>query len=56
MLEIFQFFSRKISQILKENLRGQLLEELEEIRIRSNGSIALKFTKKQEILIHKTFC
>lgn len=50
MLEIFQFFSRKISQILKENLRGQPLEELEEIRIRSNGSIALKFTKKQEIL------
>ena len=38
MLEIFDFFSKKISQILKEELVDKPMEEintLEEIRIRS---------------------
>ena len=42
MLEIFDFFSKKISQILKEELVDKPMEEintLEEIRIRSNGNI-----------------
>ncbi len=55
MLEIFNFFSKNISQILKEKLGDKPIEEinsLEEIRIRSNGSIILKFIEKQEVL-HK---
>ena len=56
MLEIFDFFSKKISQILKEELVDKPMEEintLEEIRIRSNGNITLKFSDKQEILSKK---
>ena len=56
MLEIFDFFSKKISQILKEELVVKPMEEintLEEIRIRSNGNITLKFSDKQEILSKK---
>lgn len=56
MLEIFDFFSKKISQILKEELVDKPMEEintLEEIRIRSNGYITLKFSDKQEILSKK---
>ena len=53
MLEILNYFSKNISKVLKENFNGQpseKLKTLEEIRIRSNGSIALKFTVGQEIL------
>lgn len=53
MLEILNYFSKNISKVLKENFNGQpseKLKTLEEIRIRSNGSIALKFTEGQEIL------
>lgn len=56
MLKIFDFFSKKISQILKEELVDKPMEEintLEEIRIRSNGNITLKFSDKQEILSKK---
>lgn len=56
MLEIFEIFSKNISQILKQKLEGQTLEDiktLEEIRIRSNGIISLKFNSKQEILNQK---
>ena len=56
MLEIFDFFSKKISKILKEELVDKPMEEintLEEIRIRSNGNITLKFSDKQEILSKK---
>ena len=55
MLEIFNFFLKNISQILKEKLGDKPIEEinsLEEIRIRINGSIILKFIEKQEVL-HK---
>ncbi len=53
MLEILNYFSKNISKVLKENFNGQpseKLKTLEEIRIRSNGSIALKFAAGQEIL------
>ena len=53
MLGIFDFFSKNISPIIKQNLNGQpdeILKTLEEIRIRSNGIIALKYSSKQEIL------
>ena len=53
MQGILNYFSQNISQILKRNFEGQPLEKLntlEEIRIRSNGTIALKFTQSREIL------
>lgn len=56
MLGIFYYFSKNISQILKRNFEGQLaqkLDVLEEIRIRSNGTIALKFQREQVILRDK---
>lgn len=57
MQEILNYFSKNISQILKEKLEGQVPEvinTLEEIRIRSNGTIALKFANKQEVLNTRT--
>ncbi len=56
MLGILNYFSKNISQILNKYLAGQPLERihtLEEIRIRSTGYIALKFSKSQEILKEK---
>jgi len=56
MQGILNYFSKNISQILKRNFQGQPVERLntlEEIRIRSNGTIALKFAQKQEILFEK---
>ena len=53
MLEIFQFFSKNISQILQEktiNKTSNDLNELEEIRIRSNGSLMLKYLEEDEII------
>ena len=53
MQGMLNYFSKNISQILKRNFEGQPSEKinrLEEIRIRSNGTIALKFAQNQEIL------
>lgn len=53
MQGILKFFSKNISQILKQNFEGQPIEKLnrlEEIRIRSNGIMILKFMYNQEIL------
>lgn len=50
MLEIFNFFSTNISQILKKELIDKPLNELEEIRIRSNGYITVKLNNSQEVL------
>ena len=53
MQGILNYFSRNISPILKRNFEGQSVETLstlEEIRIRSNGSISLKYLGHQEIL------
>ena len=53
MLEVLKFFSKNISNILKEALEDKPVETLEEIRLRSNGSIILKFTGKQIVLPQK---
>ena len=53
MLEIFNFFSTNISQILKKELIDKPLNELEEIRIRSNGYITVKLNNLQEVLKEK---
>lgn len=56
MQGILNYFSKNISQILKRNFEGQPIKKLntlEEIRIRSNGTIALKFSQNQEILREK---
>ena len=53
MLEIFNFFSTNISQILKKELIDKPLNELEEIRIRSNGYITVKLNNSQEVLKEK---
>lgn len=56
MQGIFNFFSKNISQILRKNLEEQAvgkIENLEEIRIRSNGTIILKFFHCQKILNEK---
>ena len=53
MLGVLNYFSKNISQILKENLVDEPLERintLEEIRIRSNGTISLKFAEECKIL------
>lgn len=53
MLEIFNFFSKNISQILKEKLIDkpmEIINTLEEIRIRSNGCMTLKFLNKEVIV------
>ena len=53
MLEIFNFFSTNISQILKKELIDKPLNELEEIRIRSNGYITVKLNNSREVLKEK---
>lgn len=53
MQGIFNFFSKNVSRILKEELKDKPMEALEEIRLRSNGSIAFKFSKCQDILTDK---
>ena len=56
MQGILNYFSKNISQILKRNFEGQPIEKinkLEEIRIRSNGSISLKFSQEQVILTER---
>lgn len=56
MQGIFNYFSNNISQILKYYFRGQpdnKINTLEEIRVRSNGSICLKFSDDSQILSNK---
>lgn len=53
MQEVYQFFSKNISRFLKEEIADKLFEGLEEIRLRSNGSIILKISNKQTILQKK---
>ncbi len=53
MQGILNYFSKNIVNLLKENLKGQTIEEInkiEEIRIRSNGIVELKYTDKSKIL------
>ena len=54
LYDIFNFFSRNISKILKEMIIDE--EEsncLEEIRIRNHQNIILKFNDKEEIIDYK---
>lgn len=56
MQGILNYFSKNISQILKRNFAGQPSEKinkLEEIRVRSNGTITLKLAQNQEVLNEK---
>lgn len=53
MLEVLNFFSRNISHILKEELKDKPIQYLEEIRLRSNGTIALKFSQNSIVLYNK---
>ena len=53
MLEVLKFFSKNIFNILKETLEDKPVETLEEIRLRSNGSIILKFTERQIVFPQK---
>ena len=47
---IFNFFSKNISKILKETIENEEVEYLEEIRIRNNQNINLKFNNKEMII------
>lgn len=53
MLEVFDFFSRNVSRFLREELTDKQYEDIEEIRLRSNGSIILKNSNEQIILQKK---
>ena len=56
MLGVLYYFSENISQILKKHFYGQdknKLETLEEIRIRSNGRIELKYSNEAVMLNEK---
>lgn len=55
MLDFFKFFSKNIFTILKEELKDKPIQNLEEIRLRTNGSIALKFLQYELILKNKIF-
>lgn len=48
--DIFNFFSRNISRILKETITEEEIQFLEEIRIRNRQNIILKFNDKEEII------
>lgn len=53
MQDIFCYFSKNISQNLSEYFKGQpddKISSLEEIRLRTNKNLILKFTVKEEIL------
>lgn len=50
LCDIFNFFSRNISRILKEVIEIDEINLLEEIRIRNQQNIILKFNNKEEIV------
>lgn len=51
LYDIFNFFSKKISPILKETIETEdKLNFLEEIRIRNHQNIILKFNDREEII------
>lgn len=50
LYDIFNYFSNKISLILKEKVTRENINKLEEIRLRSNQNIILKFNYKEEIV------
>lgn len=53
MLDVLCYFSKNILNLLKENLKGQTIEsinKIEEIRIRSNGTVEIRYSDKSDIL------
>ena len=50
LYDIFNFFSRNISKILKETVTEEEFEVLEEIRIRNHQNIILRFNKNERII------
>ena len=51
LYDIFNFFSKNISQILKETIKDDdEVKLLEEIRIRNKQNIILKFNNKEQII------
>ena len=48
--DIFNFFSRNISKILKETVTEEEYEFLEEIRIRNHQNIILRFNKTERVI------
>ena len=50
LYDIFNFFSRNISRILKETVTEEEMEFLEEIRIRNHQNIILKFNTNEKII------
>ena len=50
LYDIFNFFSRNISRILKETITEEELEFLEEIRIRNHQNIILRFNRDERII------
>lgn len=49
LYDILKFFSKNISQVLRENVTEEI-KFLEEIRIRNNQNIILKFNCKEKII------
>ena len=50
MQEIFNFFPMKISQKIKEQEKMQEENTLEEIRIRNNKPIILKYSNREKLI------
>lgn len=50
LYDIFNFFSKNISKILKEIIEVEESDFLEEIRIRNHQNIILRFNDKEEII------
>lgn len=50
LYDILKFFSKNISQNLKENITEDEINLLEEIRIRNNQNIILKFNTNEKII------
>lgn len=50
LYDIFNFFSKNISKILKETVTEEDIELLEEIRIRNNQNIILKYNNNEKIV------
>lgn len=53
MFEILNFFPKYISEILNENIKGNF-KDLEEIRIRVDNPIILKFSNDEVVISYKT--
>ena len=53
LYDFFNYFPNKISIKIKENLTEEKIKQLEEIRLRNNQNIILKFNNEEKILEYK---